>query len=85
MAYLSRMEQLCFISDFPGREEEKYYKLIGSVSNAYTLYSGGNYIFIKNKNGKTVRFTGKDLSRDAIRDEQINTWLENLQKLYPRF
>lgn len=79
------MEQLCFISDFPGTEEEKYYTLIRTVADNYTIYSGGNYIFIKSKNGKTVRFTGKDLNTNAITDEKIDTWIEKIKNAYPQF
>lgn len=79
------MEHLCFISDFPSTDEEKYYKHIRTIFETYTIYVGGNYIFIKNDKGKTARFASQELNPDRIKEEQIIKWLEKLRNLYPGF
>lgn len=80
------MENLCILSDFPSKEEEKYYKLIeSSVSDIYAVYIGGNYVCIKNKRGKTVRFTSKELNKELMKEEDIKAWIEKLQKLVHPF
>lgn len=80
------MEQLSFLNDFPDVEEEKRCKLITTdASGDYDVFAGGTYIYIKNKKGQTVRFTGADVKQGSVTAEQIEGWLSRLHKLYHNF
>lgn len=84
--YLCRMEELCFLSDFPASGEERFYKQVDTkATEDYTLYVGGNYVYFKNKKGLTVRFTSADLKGRHISDEQIAIWLKRLRQLHANF
>lgn len=80
------MEQLCFLNDFPGAEEGKFYKQIGNdASGNYDVFAGGNYIFLKNKKGLTIRFTGADIRSNSATPKQIEQWIRSLHQKHPNF
>lgn len=80
------MDQISFLKDFPVIEEERFYKKIATdLSGDYMVYSGGTYIFIRNKNGMSIRFTTRETSADTVSPVQIETWISKLHDLHPRF
>lgn len=80
------MDNLCFLSDFPSEQEEKYYKEVATdVSGNYHVYTGGNYVCIKNIQGRTVRFTSKEFKKDAVTTDQVSVWMTRLHKMHPQF
>lgn len=84
--YLCGMDNICFLSDFPSEQEEKYYKEIAiDTLGKYHVYTGGNYVCIKNVQGRTVRFTSRDVRNDIITNDQVNHWVERLHKMHPQF
>lgn len=80
------MENISVLTDFPLDELQQYYKRITTdVSGHYTIYVGGNYVYICNKKNKIIRFTGKDLFISTVTPSQVEQWLERLHRLYPGF
>lgn len=80
------MDQLCFVNDFPGNEEEKFYKVVGHDSTGnYSIFTGGTYVWIKNRKGLTVRFTGPEIKGGDLRSEQIEAWVKRLRQLHEHF
>lgn len=80
------MENISVLTDFPDGEPQQYYKKISSdTSGHYTIYTGGNYVFVCNEKNRTIRFTGKDLHLSTVTQLQVEQWLERLQRLYPGF
>lgn len=78
------MENISVLTDFP--QDEPYYKKISSdASGHYSIYTGGNYVFVCNEKNRAIRFTGKDLHLATITQSQIEQWLERLRSLYPHF
>lgn len=80
------MDQLCFVSDFPGSKEEKFYKVVGNdASGNYIVFTGGTYVWVKNKKGMTVRFTSPEVKGGDVSAEQIETWMKRLHQLLGGF
>lgn len=80
------MENMSVLTDFPDSEAQQYYKKIAEdVSGKYTIYTGGNFIYISNANNRTVRFTPPNFKSIEISTGQIALWLERIQQKYPQF
>lgn len=80
------MENISFLSDFTEDETSQYYKKIGeNIAGAYTVYTGGNYIYISNGAHKAVRFTSPVLKTTEIAEDQVIQWLEKIQLRFPKF
>ncbi|MBN8787240.1 MAG: hypothetical protein J0I84_09125 [Terrimonas sp.] len=80
------MENVSILTDFPKSEPQQYYKKIAeNVSEEYTIYTGGNFIYISNTKNRTVRFTPANFKSVEISTDQISLWLERIQQKYPQF
>ncbi|MFT3749110.1 MAG: hypothetical protein QM768_12365 [Agriterribacter sp.] len=80
------MENISILTDFPDSEPLKYYKKVAeNVSGAYTIYTGGNFVYISNTKNRTVRFTPAGFTSTEISPAQIALWLQRIQQQYPQF
>ncbi|MDR6340280.1 hypothetical protein HNQ91_003345 [Filimonas zeae] len=50
----------------------------------YSVYVGGNFIFIKNARQMTVRFHLPNFG-SKITAEGLQNWIERIKRLYPNF
>lgn len=74
------------LTDFPQADPQQYYKKITTdVSGHYTIYTGGNYVYVCNEKNRAIRFTGKDIRVSTVTQSQVEHWLDILHKLYPGF
>ncbi|PVD52221.1 hypothetical protein DC498_10890 [Terrimonas sp.] len=80
------MENISVLTDFPESEFQQYYKKIAeNILGDYTIYSGGNYIYISNNKNRTIRFTSQNFDLKNFQAEQLLYWLEVIRKKYPSF
>ena len=80
------MENVSILADFPESEPQQYYKKIAEkIAGEYTIYTGGNFIYISNAKNKTVRFTAPNFKAVDISNDQVTLWLERIQQKYPQF
>ena len=80
------MENMSVLTGFPESEPQQYYRKVAeNISGEYTIYTGGNFIYISNAKNRTVRFTTPQLRSPVISDDQVAQWLQRIQQKFPHF
>lgn len=78
------MDNISILTGFPDSESLQYYRKVAeNISGEYTIYTGGNFIYISNAKNRTVRFTTP--RSPVISDDQVTQWLERIQQKFPHF
>lgn len=80
------MENVCVITDFEEITATRRFEKVETPAglDGYSVYVGGNFIFIKNARQMTVRFHLPNFG-SKITAEGLQTWIERIKRLYPNF
>lgn len=80
------MENVCVITDFEEITATRRFEKVETPAglDGYSVYIGGNFIFIKNAKQMTVRFHLPNFA-SKITAEGLQTWIERIKRLYPNF
>lgn len=81
------MNNISVLTDFEAQTNTSNFKSIESPTGLedYNFCLSGNFIFISNKNNRTVRFSLANLATRDITPTVINEWIERIHKLFPAF
>lgn len=80
------MENISVLTDFEQLAETRSFKKIDTPSGFedYSVFIGGNFIFIANPSRRAVRFNLANFDTQFTNDEMYE-WIKRIQKLYPGF
>lgn len=80
------MENVCVITDFEEITATRRFEQVETPAglDGYSVFIGGNFIFIKNAKQMTVRFHLPNFA-SKITAEGLQTWIERIKRLYPNF
>ena len=81
------MNNISVLTDFEALTNTSNFKHIESPAGLeeYNFYLSGNFIFVSNKNNRTIRFSLANLATKDITPGVISGWIERIQKLFPTF
>ncbi|MGN6435265.1 MAG: hypothetical protein ACTHMM_01980 [Agriterribacter sp.] len=81
------MENICVLTDFEQGANTVKFKQLDTPAGLeqYSVYIGGNFIFISNAAQRTVRFNLANFNTSNVSSESIQEWIRRIQKLYPGF
>lgn len=81
------MNNISVLTDFEALTNTSNFRSIESPAGLedYTFCVSGNFVFISNKNNRTIRFSLANLVTKDISPAIINEWIERIQKLFPTF
>ena len=80
------MENVCVITDFEEIAVTRKFEQVASPTGleGYSIYLGGNFIFIQNPKQMTIRFHLPNFT-SQMNPDMIHTWIERIKRLYPNF
>lgn len=82
------MENISVLTNFMTDNVEGLYynKLsLSTIPEKYSLYVGGNFIFISNDRNRTIRFSLAGMEKTSISETNFSEWLKRIHALYPGF
>ena len=85
--YFCFMNNISVLTDFEALTNTINFKKLPSPPGleSYTIYAGGNFIFISNAKNRTIRFSLANFSTNDITNDGIQEWIDRIHKLYPSF
>lgn len=74
------------LTDFEQLAETRSFKKVETPSGLenYSVFIGGNFIFVSNVSKRAVRFNLNNFDTKFTQDE-LAGWIQRIQKLYPGF
>lgn len=80
------MENISVLTDFEQTTDTRSFKKIEPPSGLenYSIFIGGNFIFIANALKRAVRFNLANFDT-KFGEEEMHEWIRRIKKLYPGF
>lgn len=81
------MNNISVLTDFEATTNTTNFKKLPSPPGleTYTIYIGGNFIFISNAKNRTIRFSLANFNTTDVTPDGIQEWIDRIHKLYPTF
>lgn len=81
------MNNISVLTDFEALTNTANFKKLSSPPGleGYSIYAGGNFIFISNASNRTIRFSLANFNTKDITNDGIQEWIDRIHKLYPNF
>lgn len=81
------MNNISVLTDFEALTNTSNFRKLDTPEGLekYSIYFGGNFVFISNTGNRTIRFSLGDLNSGTISAEDIHGWLKRIHQLYPNF
>lgn len=81
------MNNISVLTDFEALTNTSNFKSIESPAGLedYNFCISGNFVFVSNKNNRTIRFSMANFNTNDISPAVINEWIERIRKLFPAF
>lgn len=80
------MENVCVITDFEEIAATRKFEQVATPAGleGYSIFLGGNFIFIQNPKHMTIRFHLPNFT-SQMNPDMIHNWIERIKRLYPNF
>ena len=81
------MNNISVLTDFEALTNTSNFRKLDTPEGleGYSIYCGGNFVFISNTCNRTIRFSLGNLNSQTISADDIYGWVKRIHQLYPNF